>query len=177
MRDTQNMRLQKRYKGNLIAMSVKPVRDRQLLGGLQPGWSIAQALCPALQTDIPCAWLDGLLGPLMATWNLGSWAELSASRRAQRGMESGCLSIRTHGVSTQAFIWSRDLWLQVYHCIGRSYWLADNVLSQSGKKEKVPLGTNCGINSLPDYQLNLYITSSYVLTIYGFTPSRAQLTV
>lgn len=38
----ENMRLRKSYKGNLIVMSAKPVRDRQLIErGLQPDWSIA----------------------------------------------------------------------------------------------------------------------------------------
>lgn len=42
------MRLKKSYKGNLIAMTAKPVRGRQLIErGLQPDWSIAYALFPA----------------------------------------------------------------------------------------------------------------------------------
>jgi len=42
------MRLKKSYKGNLITMRAKPVRDRQLIErGLQPDWSTAYALYPA----------------------------------------------------------------------------------------------------------------------------------
>lgn len=152
------MRLQKSYKGNLITTSVKLCqrqaadrRKRRQTGALHRHCSLPAAL-PRRDRHPQClAWLAA--GPLITTWNLGSWRELSAFRMAQSGMESGCLSTATHGVSTQGLIWTRGLWLQVYHCIGVSYWLSDNVLSQSGKKEKVPPGTNCGINSLPDWSI------------------------
>lgn len=147
------MRLQKSYKGNLIRMSVKPVRDRQLIVGTAARLEHCTATLPAWQRQTSSACSGWLLGPLITTWNPGSWSQLSALRMAQSWLESGCLSAATHGVSTQGLIWAGDLWLQVYHCIGSSYWLSDNVLSQWGKKEKVPLGTNCGINSLPDWSI------------------------
>lgn len=66
-------------------------------------------------------------------------------------LESGCLSVLIREASTLGLIGTRGWWLQIYHCIGRSYRLSDNVLKPAGEgKERVSLGTYGGISSLPD---------------------------
>lgn len=66
------MRLKKSYKGNLITMSVKLVRDRQLIGGTAARLEHCTGTIPCplhclAETDILCDWFGWLPGPLITT--------------------------------------------------------------------------------------------------------------